>query len=79
MLTNVFFSCGIENFIDTQIKELRRMCELPMIRKLGLGDKFPRKLLHAHKTSLGVGLIALNTVIYMLATRLWVGNKRLQD
>ena len=43
-----------------------------------LGDEFPRKLLCAHKISLGVGLIAPNAVIDMLATRLWVENKRLQ-
>ena len=53
------------------------MNELPMIRKLGLGYKFPRKLLHVQETSLGVGLIAPNTVIDTLATKLWVGNKRL--
>ena len=49
-----------------------------MIRKLGLRDKFPRKLLCVQKTSLGVGLIAPNTVIDMLATKLWIGNNRLQ-
>ena len=54
------------------------MYEMPMIRKLGLGDKFPRKLSNVQKTSLGVGLIAPNTVIDTLATKLWVGNKRLQ-
>ena len=36
MLTNVFFGCGIANFNDEQIKELRKIHELPMIRKLGL-------------------------------------------
>ena len=50
------------------------MHELPMIRKLGLGDKFPRKLLHVQKTSLGDGLIGPNAVIDMLATKCWVGN-----
>ena len=54
------------------------MHEFPMIRKLGLGDMFPRKLWCVQKTSLGVGLIATNAVIDMLATKLWVGNKRLQ-
>ena len=36
ILTNVFFGCGIANFNDEQIKELRKIHELPMIRKLGL-------------------------------------------
>ena len=50
-----------------------------MIRKSSLGDKFPRKIFHVQKTSLVVGLIAPNAVIDMLATILWVGNKKLKD
>ena len=50
----------------------------PMIRKLHLGDTFPRKLLCFQKTSLEVRLNKLNSLIDMLATILWVGNKRLQ-
>ena len=45
-----------------------------MITKLGLGDNFPRKLLHLPKSRLGVGLIERNTVIEILAIRLHVGN-----
>ena len=36
-----------------------------MIRKLRLGNTFPRKLLHVQKTRLGVGLIEPNAVIVM--------------
>ena len=54
------------------------MHELLMIRKLSLGDKCPRKLLCIQNKSLGVGLIAPNTVIGILETRWWVGNKRLK-
>ena len=60
------------------MKELKAMHELPMIRKLGLGDKFPRKLLCVKKTSLGVGLITPQTAIDTLALKLWIGNKILQ-
>ena len=70
MLTNVFFGCGIANFNDKQIKEIRKMHELPMIQKLGLGDKFSRKLLCVQKTSLGVGLISRNTLIDILSIKL---------
>ena len=55
------------------------MDELPMMRKLGIGDKYPRKLLHVKKTSLGVGLTTPQTAIDSLAMKLWVGNKRLQE
>ena len=42
VLTNVFFGCGIVHFNEEQIKELKRIYEIPMIRKLVLGDNFPR-------------------------------------
>ena len=44
-LTNFFYSCGVVNFNDNQLKELKRLHEFPQIRKLKLGDKFPRKVL----------------------------------
>ena len=77
MLTNVFFGCGIVKF-NEKISELKRINEIPKIRKLGLGDKFPRKLLCVQKTRLEVGLIEPNAVIGMLAMRFYVGNKILQ-
>ena len=43
------------------------MRELPMIRKLGLGDKFPRKLLHVKKTELGLGLVEPSIVMEIAA------------
>ena len=49
-----------------------------MIRKLGLGKNFPRKLLHAQKYVLGAGLIEPNTAIDMLAMKPHVGSKRFQ-
>ena len=49
-----------------------------MIRKLGLGDNFRRKLLGVHKSYLGIGLIDPNTVIVKLAIKLGADSKRLQ-
>ena len=60
-----------------QIKELKRIYEIPMIRNLGLGDNFPRKLLHVQKIRLGVRFIEPKKVIDILAMRLCVGSKRL--
>ena len=45
MLTNAFFGCGIVSFNKKQYKELKK-CELNIIRKMGLGDILPIKLLH---------------------------------
>ena len=57
ILTNVFFGCGIVNFTKKQCDELKKIYELPIMRKMGLGDNFPRKLLCVKKSALGVGLI----------------------
>ena len=49
-----------------------------MILKLGLGDRFTRKLLHVKKKILEVRLITPNVVINMLAMRLCLCNKILK-
>ena len=46
------------------------------MRKMGLRDNFPRKLLHVKKSALGVGLIEPETEIYCLAIKSHMGNKR---
>ena len=40
MLTNVFFGCDIVKFNEKQLREFKIIYEIPMIRKLGLGDNF---------------------------------------
>ena len=57
---------------------LKKTYELPMIRKLGLGDKFPRKLLCVRKLALDKGIIDPNTAIDMLALKLHVGSKKMK-
>ena len=52
--TYIFFGCGVINFNEKKLRELKRIYEITVIRKLGVGDKFPRKLLRAQKTVLGV-------------------------
>ena len=46
-----------------------------MVQKLGLGQSFPRLLLHTRKRSLGVGLIEPQTAIDLLVQKFHVGNK----
>ena len=52
------------------------MHELSIVRKMGLGDNFLRKLLFVKKSVLGVGLIEPKNVIDYLAIKLHVGKKR---
>ena len=56
-LNNVYLGYVIVQFNAKQINELKRSYELPMIRKIGLGNDFSRKLLCAQKSSLVIGLI----------------------
>ena len=51
-LTNVLSGRRIAKFAKKQCDELKKTCELPIVRKMGLGDNFPRKLLHAKKSAL---------------------------
>ena len=76
MLTNVFYGCGIVKFTEEEIRVLKDIYEKPMVQKLSLGVNFPRKLLYVRKDALGVGLMEPQTVIDLLAIKLYVGNKR---
>ena len=78
MLSNLFFGCGIVELQERKIKELKKTHELPMLRKLGLGKYFPRKLLHMKNPALGVGLIEPSEVIDLLAIKFYAGNKRMK-
>ena len=79
VLTNVcFFGCGIVSS-NKKCEELKKTHELPIARKMGLGDNFPRKLLHVKKSVLGVGLFESKTAIDYLAIKSLVGNKRSDD
>ena len=76
MVTNVFFGCDVTRLNKKQCDELKNTCELPLTRKMKLGDKFTRKLLHVRKSALGIGLVEPNTVMDSLDLKLNAGNKR---
>ena len=70
------FGRGIVWFNKKQSEELKNIYELPLIRKMKLGDKFPGKLLHIRKSALRIGLVEPNTAMDSLALNLFLGNKR---
>ena len=43
---------------------------------MGLSVKFPRRVLYARKTALGVGLMALSTIMSVLALKLYLSHQR---
>ena len=52
------------------------MYEEPLLIKLGLGTKYPRKALYNRKGALGIGLMKLTTIVAMMKLKLFIGNKR---
>ena len=55
---------------------MKKICELVILKKLGLSKKFLRKILHTRKLVLGVRMVALRLIMNILALKLNVGNKR---
>ena len=49
------------------------------LRKVGLSEKFPRKVLCAQKLQLGVGLLKPNTILTILLLKLCLGHQRNQE
>ena len=47
MIRNTFYRCRVVDFSIEKLEELKKkICELLIIKKLGLGKKFSRKLLY---------------------------------
>jgi len=76
MLTNVYFGCGIITLHERQEKELRRLYQATILKKLGFGANFPRKLMYISKEMLGLGLFLPSTMIAIQKLKLFFGNKR---
>ena len=79
LLRRVYFGYGIMRLMPNQEKELMKLSENVLIKKMGLSKKFPRKLLYARWNSIGVGIIQPNTAIAMNKIRLYLGNTRLNS
>ena len=76
MIRSVFFGCGVIELHPREEKELRRICEEPLLVKLGLSKKFPWAALYTRKSALGVDLMKPSTIIAMLKMKQYVGNKQ---
>ena len=61
---------GMFTLNDRQEKTLKNIYESVLLNKLGLSVKFPRKVLHARKSALGVGAMAPCTIMSALALKL---------
>jgi len=63
MTQSVFFGCRVISLSDKQNKELKKLYEAPIAKNLGLGEKFPQKIMYSWQSTLGVGLIEPKTYI----------------
>lgn len=66
-------------FTKIEEKELQPIYEQLLIDKLKLGSKFPRSVLYINKNVLGIGLMALNTILEILSLKLFFRHTRLDS
>jgi len=76
LIKSVYFSCGVIYINKVQKKELMKIYEVPILKKIGLSAKFPRQILYARKAALGVGIIKPCTIINTLVIKLYIGYQR---
>ena len=63
------------SIIDAQDAELRRTCEIPLARKLGLGSNFSRKIMCGRVTAMRIGIVATKIEIASLTLKLCLSYK----
>jgi len=76
LIKKVYYGGGIFALNDRQEKILKNIYEAVILNKMGLSVKFPRKVLYARKTALGVGLMAPRTIMSVLALKLYLSHQR---
>ena len=79
LINQVYFGAGIMSLTRKQEETLKKICETTLLRKLGLSEKFPRKILHTKKSQLGVGILQPSTILTILSLKLYLGHKRKED
>ena len=76
LIKKVHYSEGIFTTNKRQETVLKNTCESFILNKIGLSEKFPRKVLHERKSALEVGLIAPIAIMNVLALKLHVSHNR---
>ena len=78
IIKNVFFGYGIASFTPPEEEELKKIYEQPILEKLRLGMKFSKCALYIYKKALGISIMTPNTMLAILALKLYFGHTRLQ-
>jgi len=79
LIKQVYFGCEVVNLMPQQEEILQELSESTLLKKLGLSENFPRKILYSRKSELGVGILKPSTIITILALKLYLGHKRNED
>ena len=79
LTTQVYFGCGIVKLLPQQERILMKLSKRVLVKKIGLGENFPREVLYSRKSALGVGLLKPTTVLAILSMKLYVGHMRMED
>ena len=72
-MKSAYFGYRIIELTNKQEEILRAIHEEMIAEKIGLGKKFPRRILCVQKTTIGVGLIKPSTAVKMQALKLYIG------
>jgi len=56
-----------------------KISKTALLVKLGLSEKFPRRIIYTRKSALGVGLLKPSMIVSFLALKLYLGHKRKSD
>ena len=78
LIKSVFFGTGVIRLTDAQAKQLRRIYEGPLLKKLGYSEKFPRPLMYVDIRHMGLGFLTPRTIVDQLQLKLLVGHNRLK-
>lgn len=76
LIKKVHYGGGIFSLNQKQESILMNIYESVILTKMGLSMKFPRRVLYTRKTALGAGLMAPNTIMSVLALKLYLSHQR---
>ena len=78
-MKQVHFGTGAIAINKNQEETLTKISELAILRKLGLSEKFLRRISHTKKSQLRVGILQPSIIIGILSLKLYLGHKRRDD
>ena len=79
IITKVYFGCGIIIISDKWEQILTNTHKPTIISKLGLSQQFVFEILCTRKEVLSIRLLKLSIIIVILATKLYIGYKRMNQ